>query len=86
MEQIEGSYDGLDDAEANEISEFLIETMSFLMESQRQPQTREQAETAAIPQIEAPIPVGAELLWMLAGGQDDAFINYLRTYPDPAFN
>lgn len=85
MEQIEGSYDGLDDAEANEISEFLIETMSFLMESQRQPQTREQAETAAIPQIEAPIPVGAELLWMLSGEQVNPFVNYLRTYPGEGF-
>jgi len=86
MEQIEGNFDGLDDAEANEISEFLIETMSFIMDSQRQAQTREQAETAAIPQVEAPQPVGADLLWILAGGQEDAFVNYLRTFPDPALN
>lgn len=82
MEQIEGAYDSLDDAEAEEISEFLIETMSFLMEAQKQAQLHE----AQIQSVEAPIPVGAELLWILAGGQEDAFINYLRTYPDPSLN
>lgn len=85
MEQVGSNYDELDDAEANEISEFLIETMSFLMETQR-PKTPEETETASIPPVEAPIPVGAELLWILAGGQQEAFVNYLRTYPDEALN
>lgn len=30
------------------------------------------------------MPLGADLLWILAGGQEEAFINYLRTVPDPA--
>jgi hypothetical protein len=32
------------------------------------------------------MPLGTELLWILAGGQPDAFVNYLRTIPDPALN
>lgn len=32
------------------------------------------------------IPPGADLLWQIAGGQPEAFINYLRTVPDPALN
>ncbi len=35
---------------------------------------------------EEPIPDGADLLWILSGGNQDAFVNYLRTYPDPALN
>lgn len=40
----------------------------------------------AIPPITPNIPEGSELLWQLAGGQPDAFVNYLRTVPDPALN
>ena len=32
------------------------------------------------------IPTGADLLWILSGGQEDAFINYLRTFPDQNLN
>lgn len=32
------------------------------------------------------IPTGSDLIWILAGGQPDAFVNYLRTFPDPALN
>jgi hypothetical protein len=34
----------------------------------------------------APIPQGAELVWILAGGDPQAFTRYLRTIPDPALN
>jgi hypothetical protein len=33
-----------------------------------------------------PTPPGADLLWILAGGNSDAFVNYLRTYPDAGLN
>jgi hypothetical protein len=36
--------------------------------------------------INAPMPQGADLLWILAGGQPDAFVNYARTFPDAALN
>lgn len=32
------------------------------------------------------IPAGADLLWILSGGEPNAFINYLHTIPDPALN
>lgn len=37
-------------------------------------------------QVEPPLPIGTELLWHLANGNVDAFVNYLRTVPDPALN
>jgi hypothetical protein len=36
--------------------------------------------------IEVPIPPGADLLWQIANGNQDAFVNYLRTIPDPLLN
>jgi hypothetical protein len=35
------------------------------------------------PNLGAPPSPGAQLMWILAGQKDDAFVNYLRTYPDP---
>jgi hypothetical protein len=34
----------------------------------------------------APMPQGADLLWILSGGQPEAFINYARTFPDQGLN
>lgn len=75
MEQVGKEYDSLDEAEAAQISEFLIETMSFFT-GQQKPETESQA---------APIPQGAELLWILSNGEPNAFVNYLRTYPGEGF-
>lgn len=33
---------------------------------------------------EAPISGNAELLWILSGGQPQAFVSYLREFPDPS--
>jgi len=35
---------------------------------------------------ETPMPMGADLLWILSGGQPEAFINYARTFPDAGLN
>lgn len=43
-------------------------------------------EQQQIPPTAAPLPLGADLLWILAGGKEDAFIQYLRTYPNPSLN
>ena len=32
---------------------------------------------------QAPIPDNAQLLWVLSGGQPNAFVSYLREFPDP---
>ena len=55
------------------ISEFLLEINQFI-------------EEFSEPQIEPPLPNGTELLWELAGRDESAFVNYLRTVPDPALN
>lgn len=48
----------------------------------------QQPEQPNVPQgpIEAPMPMGADLLWILAGGQPEAFVNYARTFPDAGLN
>lgn len=38
------------------------------------------------PPTRGPEPVGVDLLWQLASGDETAFIGYLRTFPDPALN
>lgn len=38
------------------------------------------------PPTRGPQPVGVDLLWQLAAGDETAFIGYLRTFPDPALN
>lgn len=35
--------------------------------------------------IEPAMPVGTDLLWILSGGQPNAFVSYLRTYPGDGF-
>ena len=54
----------------------------------------EQAEQQAPPEQPPPTeppPIsqnmeGVDLLWILAGGNEEAFVGYLRTFPDPQFN
>ncbi len=48
----------------------------------RQEQSQSPVEGLTEPQM----PTGSDLLWILAGGQQDAFVNYLRTFPDPGLN
>lgn len=57
----------------------IIQGMSRILESRL-------GEMAAQPPSAPATPAGADLLWILSGGNRDAFINYLRTIPDPALN
>lgn len=75
MEQLSGSIDEFDDAELGQIGEFLQEVLGFL-------QTGPSPRGAP---ITAPIPVGADLLWILSGQNPQAFVSYLRTYPGEGF-
>lgn len=49
-----------------------------------------QAEIGQRAPVEAPNrvvePLGVDLLWQLASGDETAFVGYLRTFPDPALN
>jgi hypothetical protein len=56
------------------LASFLQEVMGFI-EGYQRPQN-----------VEPPITDAERLLWILSGGQEDAFVNYLRTFPDPALN
>lgn len=48
---------------------------------------RAYSEQAQVPQgqIESPPSNGSQLLWVLSGGDENAFVNYLRTYPGEDF-
>lgn len=58
-----------------------------LRQLEEQPTVETETPPTDIPTTTPPqtIPEGADLLWILAGGKQDAFVNYLRTYPDPRF-
>lgn len=77
MGQVEANFDQLDDAEAEEISNFLVETFSLLEKTQKERSQAVAASTAT--------PPGVELLWILSGEQPNAFVDYLRTYPGEGF-
>lgn len=55
-------------------------------------QLRQEEEEVAVEQPslqQAPhtqAPMGADLLWILSGGNPEAFVSYLRTVPDPSLN
>lgn len=66
------------------VAEAITDSVQRINELQQQPP--EQPPAPPEPSPQAPIPEGADLLWILAGGRQDAFVNYLRTFPDPAFN
>lgn len=79
MESVVADMDNIDDEEFDQIMAFMEEAMTVIA----QEQTRQQPPT---PPVEPPIPLGSDLLWQLAGGNPEAFTNYLRTVPDPHLN
>lgn len=44
------------------------------------------SSTIGVPQIPEPLNDSTSLLWILAGGNEKAFIDYLKTFPDPELN
>ncbi len=75
IDYIESSGNRLNGETQRELAVFLQEIQEFINGYSQQ----------QIPQIETQPPQGADLLWILAGGNKDAFVNYLKTFPDPAF-
>lgn len=45
-----------------------------------------QETSGKVPSINAPVPPGAQLLWVLSGSNPDAFISYMAQIPDPDLN
>lgn len=69
------------------LPEDLVETLAQVLSdsADRIAELTEEIQPTETP-IESAPPTGADLLWILSGGQEDAFVNYLRTFPDPALN
>jgi hypothetical protein len=81
LRQIEENFDDLSDEEAQSITDFLNQATTFISTRRSSPERQMPGRT-----IDAPIPLGTDLLWQLAGGQPNAFVSYLRDVPDPALN
>jgi hypothetical protein len=63
----------------------LSETAALVSEGKSQNQLqREQAPASTIQPIQPDTQDATQLLWILSGGNTNAFVNYLRTYPDEA--
>lgn len=78
MELVQEDLDSYDDAELDEINNFLQESFSIIQELFQ----KQSVETKLQPPA---LPVGTDLLWILSGSQPNAFVNYLRTYPGEGF-
>lgn len=80
---IEANGANLNQETQQQLAVVLQEVMGLIAEQgANQPEPPEQP-----PQItpnEPPIGDSATLLWVLAGGQPNAFVSYLREFPDPA--
>lgn len=61
-----------------------IDTL-YTQQPQGAPTTPPPEPTPAPPTPEA-VPPGAQLLWILSGGNIDAFVNYMHQIPDPELN
>ena len=63
---------------------FLISQFQEVIQTQTPPQQAPPPPPAPPPVTQAPPSNDAQLLWILAGQQEQAFISYLRSYPTPA--
>ena len=72
LQIVNESIDQMSDEEAQAVQEFIREALDFISSSQAP--------------IEAPIPIGADLLWQLSNANPETFINYLHTVPDESLN
>ena len=85
---VKGIQDAIQSGEvlSDEFQGILAQEIGQTMERITALQEELQASQLMIQAEGIPTPPGADLLWILAGGNPDAFVNYLRTYPDPGLN
>ena len=79
LQSILASGEELDEGLVDEISKILSDRLAEMQG--QQPGLEPGAEP-----VDVPIPVGGDLLWILAGADPKAFVSYLTTMPDPALN
>jgi len=86
LDYIDANASSLNAATQKELAVFLKEVWDFMEQynQREQAQKSQQPEEAITAPINTPASNDAQLLWVLAGQQDQAFISYLRTYPTPA--
>ncbi len=68
--QVQSNIDDLSEDEISSINQVLQKVYSFASQKQG---------------VDTSIPKGAENLWILAGGNPNAFQSYLKTFPNPSF-
>lgn len=87
-ELVSGIQDMLQSGEvlSDEFQGLLAEEIGSTMDRITSLQEELQASNLLTQAEGIPTPPGADLLWILAGGNPDAFVNYLRTYPDQNLN
>lgn len=83
MQYIEANGANLNAETQRELGVFLQEVMSFVNEQQGQQPEPPPEQAPQVPE-EFPISDSANLLWILSGGQPNAFVSYLREFPDPS--
>ena len=69
----------------NEIADTIRATNNKIaeLEISGEPEEPQEPEEPELPPPE--LPQGTDLLWILSGGDQNAFVNYLRTYPGAGF-
>ncbi len=84
LRQIMEQITSIGESPPPEIQQLLMQVIEKAQgQIQQLRQEDQQVQTQA---IEAPIPESAKLLWILAGGQPEAFAQYIGTYPDASLN
>jgi len=83
LRQIMQQISALGEEPPPEVQELLMRVIekSTVEIAQLREQKRQEEFQAPPPQISAPLSNDAQLLWILAGQQEQPFINYLREYP-----
>ncbi len=76
LQQVQDNFDNLSPDEVAAANEFIQEALGFIQE-----ESQRQATPEAVP-----TPPGADLLWILSGGQPEAFVQYLTNFPNAALN
>ena len=79
IQQTIASGEELSDEFKGQVAETLNNLMYRLQQAEEQQGPAQGMQPPSYPQ-------GADLLWILAGGDTNAFVNYLRTFPGQGFN
>lgn len=75
IEDIIASGEAVDDSLVYEITQTISDILTDIHQENQEIEKKQP--------VNAPISESADLLWILAGGQPNAFASYLREFPDP---